>query len=100
MIWGQTRVVTNAAIKMGAWLSVMNMAVKRIFQNGRVSRAPMIRFMTFITATNKLAESQSRATRPKDRPGPEADLAEGQAARGASQRASVAQKKPWLQLAW
>ena len=42
------------------------MAVRRTFQNGRVSWTPMIRFTASMTATNRLAESQSRATSPNE----------------------------------
>jgi hypothetical protein len=49
---------------MAAWLRVMIMAIRRTFERGRISWTPMIRFMASTTATNRLAESQSRAARP------------------------------------
>ena len=42
------------------------MAISRTFQNGRVSWTPTIWFMASMMATNRLDDSQSKATRPNE----------------------------------
>ena len=67
MTVGPTANATSAPTRIAAWITVMTIAVRRIFQNGRVSSTPLIRFIASMIAENKLDASQSVTNNPIDK---------------------------------